>query len=207
MTRRLFFLVVPLCFLLFSTTVSNAQKGVKGLDETFTWSEASETKTILIDIKEGARKLKMNFEGEIKTGDLVVTAYDPDGNKAAHLSLICSKGKNTYIHIDIPDEGGTGSNSSSNSDSNSSTTSEGTSVTVTTTTTTEDGDKKRKHKHKNKVKNKKSKSNTRVSTDSNSEGSKGIMHKNIVNPDAGTWKLIIKTERVSGELEASVKQS
>lgn len=197
----------------------NLSFGQSSVDKEFNWDDSDETKTLYIDVKNGVDKLEMDFDGRISKGSLLITAYDPAGNKVGGFSLVCSKdGNDVNVHVDVSGSGDSethvhsngnshthiNTNSNSNSNSNTNTTSSSSTTTTTTTTTISSDKDKVKKKKKIKRKSKKGMDYSYVNTDD--QGAKGVMKKVINNPEAGKWKFVLETKSVTGELSAELDQ-
>ncbi len=191
-----------LLFLLFVPFLLAAQNGVESYQKKIEWQNANETKTIIIDVKSDAKGIQMDFEGNLSEGDFYLTVYDPEGNKAASLSLETSGSQHSDMHVETIQ--GKGSNSNSNTNSNSDSDS-GSNVTVTTSRDNSSSTTM-KSKNKNKNKNKVASAYSSTSTSSDSKGVKGIMKKKISDPMAGNWKFVFEVKGVSGNLSAAIDQ-
>ena len=208
MNHRVFHFSTTILFLLICLPiVSSAQDNLTSLDQEFNWNNEDETKTIYVDIKKGADKIKMHFEGNISQGDLQVTAYDPEGNKVSGFTLVCSNSDSGSTNVQVQTSGGTNVNIGSGTNNNIVVESDtGNTVTVSTTGKVKSKNKsKSKHKHKNVEKNGKG-SYSVTSTSSNNKGAKGVMGKSITDPAPGKWKFVIEVEGVTGSLDAEVEQ-
>ena len=212
-----YFTVTLLCLLLSLPELGFGQQVQYEFDQEFNWSDATEEKTFYIDVKSGSSHLKMDFEGKISQGNLDLTAFDPDNNKVAGFSLVCSSGEETGSSSSISVGRNSNSNSNPNSDSNAGSGSNSSSTTtvtangqstVTMSTGASEGASsakvKRKHKDKNKAKN--GTSYSTATTNSDARGAKGVMNKKITDPSPGRWKFVISVSGVSGNLEAEIEQ-
>ena len=210
-------LVGLICLPLF--TFSQKDTGYK---KEFNWNKSSESKTIEVEVKQGADKLSMEFKGKISKGSFNLTAYDPEGNKAAGFSLVCS-GEN-HIHIESGEgttstiHSGSGSNNhihvQSNGDKTTTITTESNgnnqvhveSKGSTNSTVVTRSNGKSKSKVKRKSKHKDDGVYSVVSTNTDSKGAKGVMVKTLDNPMPGTWKFELEVEEVTGTLTAEIEQ-
>lgn len=198
--------------------ITFAQNGVKSFDEDFNWEKASETKTIYVDVEKGAKKVDINFEGEISQGSLHLTAYDPEGNKVAGFTLISSGAENSSwvteegesrstpnskVHVKTSEGSGSNSNSSIHIDSDSDS---GSGSSVTVTSSKGETKVKSKSKNKNKNKNKDGKGYSVSTSSSDSKGAKGLMRKMISDPAPGQYKFVLEVVDVTGTLSAEIDQ-
>lgn len=193
------FILVFFCF----PTNMKAQGAVENFEREYNWENTTETKNILIAVKEGSDKLKMKFEGNISEGDLLLTAYDPEGNKVAGFSLETTKSTGTSISSGEGkgQSGITISKSDSDSENN---------ISISTSSSGSGNNSvnisKNKSKSKSKSKSKKGKDFSVIATSSGSKRAKGIMNKLITEPQPGEWKIVIEIKNVSGTFDADIEQ-
>lgn len=189
----LLMLLLPLCL--------PAQQVVQSIEEEFVWDNANETKTLYVGVRDGSPRLKINLEGNITQGKLIVTAHDPEGNKVAGFSLKTSDAKGYEVSVGSSTEEGTTSTIESSSDSDSGETATLSSMKVK---------KKRKviskSKSKSRGKNRSGKSYSKTLTSTDSKGAKGVMNKTLTDPMVGRWKIELEVVEVSGSLKAEVSQ-
>ena len=223
--RNLIFPILSMMFFVLFSNLLFAQNPVKSFKEDLKWNKATETKTIILDVKKGAKIIEMEFEGNITEGTLEVIAFDPEGNKVAGFSLVATGEENSNVEVEALDwangEGeawetkdgetwsttNSNSNSNSNSNTNSNSDSDGESeISVTSGSGSNSSSVRIKSKSKNKNKNKTSKGYSVVSTSSDSKSAKGMMKKKLSDPIPGNWKIVLTLENVTGNLMADIEQ-
>lgn len=198
----------------------NAQEGVSSYENEFEWNEADKTETILIDVEKGSDVLMMNFVGNISDGELDLTAFDPDGNKAAGFSLVTVVAEGVQVFVESGDgdnvisisNSSSGSSYSSSSDSGSGSNinivTSGSDASAKSISVSSSGKNKSKNKNKDKKKSKDKSANgyTVTTTNSDARTSKGVMNKTIIEPAAGQWKIVLKVQNVTGTFIANIDQ-
>ncbi len=206
--------VISLLFLI--PLLCNAQVKKIPIDESFIWKEkTNNTETFEFEVKKGTKNLEMKFEGYINEGSLKLTIKNSEGYKASGFSLVCTHSKKSNSesnsgsnarererskerenarsshHSSSANSISNSSSSSSSASNSSSSTSKEVSVSVSIDEDTEKIGNSRHEKSYSK-------------TESNEEGARGVMTKNIESPKPGIWTVKINLEDVSGELSAKI---
>ena len=222
-------LFTPLCIICLYCLSSGQSSG--DIEKTLNFDGQDVEKTMSFDIAKGSQLLSAILKGEIESGSLYVSVFDPEGNRRNGFSLECGGADDAQYEITTSSggsvfnvhksgkgsnevkTGSTGSGTSSSVIVSSSGSGSGSTITIHSNT----DDKKNKDKDKNKSKNKNKSSNSNSNSDdastytyvssSDQSGAKGVFVESIDDPMPGAWKFVIEGEDVKGKLEIEIKQN
>lgn len=188
--KNLILLPLLLCCTLNLWAQSNSE-----VSREFEFTPESDASEFTIEIGQGTDELMFSVKSSIQSGDLKVSLISPSGKKEGGFRLQCTDGKNkvkTKSKSKSKEKVSVHTNTSSHSDSNGSS-----SVSVTTTTDGNSVSVHSDHEHDYSF----------SMTSSSSSKSKGNMNKQISNPEAGSWKVMIEPDKVEGNLAVKIMQA
>ena len=183
MKKRTIKIISALFILSLLFQVSMAQNSI---NKNYNWNNESEELELTVDVKPNAKEISIEVEGEVSKGNLIVTAYNPDGKKETGFCLItdCSlqcKGKNkSKIKASARDR------SKNKNYSVSSNTENG--VSTVSVSSSDAG------------------YSYACSSSNDSSGAKGNMHEVWSDPMPGKWTFTIEVVEVTGEMDIEVRQ-
>ena len=177
----------------------------KQFSEEFTFNKTSTDQAYEVPIPAGAKKLDFQLKASLEEGQIKVRLLDPEGEKHGGFELGSQEtGTNSATSIRSTGKAGRNSNISTNSNTNgtattisssghnsssSSTNSQGSTTTISSTSSDEGEKKSYSYSYQN--------------VSSNEKGAKGQMDRKMVEPLAGTWKVIIEATDATGQVEVS----
>ena len=160
-----------------------------GLNETYDWNKESDEITVYVDVNSNTKALSMSFNGQVSEGNLIVSAYDPNGNKQSGFCLIT----NCELSCGKNDKNSTGKGVSKKNKGKNKTYSVSTNTNNGTTQSTMSSSGEGY--------------SYSCSSDENDSGAKGNSIETITDPTSGKWKFVIEAVEVTGQLTANVHQN
>ena len=178
-------IIRSITIIFFAFFMFNFLQAQDNIDKTYSWDDASDKITLKVEVKKDADILSMAFEGDVSKGNLVVYAYDPNGNKECGFCLITDCSLSCGSEYDKSTGIG---KSQSNRSSNSTATVSTENGVKTTTTSSGQG------------------YSYSSSSSSDNSGAKGNAMEKISDPVPGTWKFVIEAIEVTGKLKVNIDQ-
>lgn len=169
------------CTLLFASVQAQ-----NNLNKTYTWDNETDEVTLTMNVEPGTKVLAMSFVGTAKKGNMVVTAFDPNGNSECGFCLVTDCALSCGKARGKEKVGQSVENRKSKVSSCISNTEDG--VTKTTMSCSRNGY-----------------SYTSSSTEGDF-GAKGNANEVISDPEPGEWTFVIEAMKVTGDLVLSIKQ-
>ena len=170
--------------LLFISLLLVCVQAQSALNKSYSWDDKTEEVTLSVNVEPGTKELALQFKGNVSTGNLVVTAMDPNGNGECGFCLItdcslsCGKARDK-VKKGKAKRKGVNSSCSSNTKNG---------VTKTTMSCSGTG-------------------YSFMSNNSQGDfGAKGNANEIISDPTPGKWIFIIEAIKVTGDLELSIEQ-